>query len=259
MAVTVVAGSALRALPWRRPPKKRYIEPIEAAIKRLESTAETGRGPINDALYQAAPLFGDGAPVRSRRMRKEARRNLTSLAQALVASADLASGFLGSPRGDRWDRHDWGRLDLRAFGPRVENERSFRRTQRHARTLAALGFINTTEIKVPAGPGKWRSVIAIKRLTPAFYGVLGLTPAVARARRERDRKKGEARTVQLAEVVTKRAAKNRGQAAPGRANDGAYQPFRRDGAPKPPDPGPSGGPTKPASETIAELSKRFGR
>lgn len=233
---TVTAGSALRALPWRRPAKKAFIEPIEAGLSRLEDAATRGVGPVFEALCLAAPVFdGDAAIPRSRRMRSDGRRNLLSLAQALMASADLATGFLGSPLGDRWDRHDWGRLDLRAYGPRVERERSFRRTQRHARTLAALGFVDVREIKVTAGPEQWRSVVAIKRLTDHFYAVLGLMSAVKRARRERDRKKGKERTEQLARLPQRVGKKTPSEPVPGvRPAAAAYQPFPAAAPPKPP-------------------------
>lgn len=238
---TVIAGSALRALAWRRPAKKAFIEPVEAGLARLEDAATRGKGAVFDALCQAAPVHGGDAErprSRTRRMRSDGRRNLVSLTQALIASADLATGFLGSPRGERWDRHDWGRLDHRAYGARVERERSFRRTQRHARTLEALGFVEVRELKVSAGPGQWKSVVAIKRLTDGFYVALGLMSAVKRARRERDRKKGQARTEQLAKLPSPRVGKKvPGEPAPGvRAAAAAYQAFPAVVPPaKPPD------------------------
>lgn len=210
-------------------------------MSRLEDAVARSAGPVFDAFCQAAPLFeGDAEIPRSRRMRSDGRRNLLSLAEALIASADLATGFLGSPRGDGWDRHDWGRLDHRAYGPRVDGERSFRRTQRHARTLAALGFVDVRELRVSVGPGQWHSVIAIKRLTDSFYAALGLMSAVKRARRERDRKKGKERTEQLARLPQRERKK------PPRETDSdvrpaaaAYQPFPAAApSPKPPDPTP---------------------
>lgn len=207
---TVKAGSKLRALPWARPRHRKYIEPIEAAIVRLEAAVE-GTGPMFDLLCAAPALGKHGPQERSRRMRSDGRRNLVSLAQALVASADLKTGYLASPVGEqRWDRHGWGRLDHRAYGELVERERSFRRTQRHARSLAALGFVTIVELKVSAGPGQWRSVVAIKRLTPKFYAVLGLSSAVKRARKERDRAKGVALVARLSEVPQPRRPAERG-------------------------------------------------
>jgi hypothetical protein len=162
------------------------------------------------ALCADAPIHKkDGSRERSRRMRSDGRRNLVSLAQALVAAADLVTGYLASPVGERWDRHAWGRLDHRAYGNLVECERSFRRTQRHARTLAALGFITVTEIRVSTGQGTWRSVIAIKRLTEKFFAVLGLAAAVKRARQERDRAKGKALVAQISNVPRRKRAAER--------------------------------------------------
>jgi hypothetical protein len=213
---TVIAGSEFRALPWARPKHRKYIEPIEAAISRLEAAVQ-GSGVMFEVLCASAPIFDqDGPQERSRRMRSDGRRNLVSLAQALVAAADLATGYLGSPIGapgqQRWDRHAWGRLDHRAFGKQVECERSFRRTQRHARTLAALGFVSVTEIKVSTGQGTWRSVIAIKRLTERFFAALGLSAAVKRARKERDRAKGIALIAQLSNVPRRKRAEERAPA-----------------------------------------------
>ena len=204
---TVRAGSDLRALPWARPRNRRYVEPIEAAIVRLEAAVD-GAGAMFDALCDAPLPHKDGPQERSRRMRSDGRRNLVSLAQALVASADLATGYLASPSGEPgrrlWDRHAWGRLDHRAYGDLVAFERSHRRTERHARTLAALGFVSVVELKVSAGQGAWRSVVAIKRLTPKFYATLGLAVAVKRARQERDRAKGVALVAQLSQVPRRR-------------------------------------------------------
>lgn len=213
MATTVKAGSELRALSWVRPRQRKYIEPIEAAISRLEDAVH-GTGALFGALCSDAPIFDrDGPQVRSRRMRSDGRRNLVTLAQTLIAAADLATGYLGSPVGEsdqrRWDRHAWGRLDHRAFGKQVECERSFRRTQRHARTLAALGFVSVVEIKVSTGQGSWRSVVAIKRLTEKFYAALGLSAAVKRARKERDRAKGRALVAQLSNVPGRKRAEEK--------------------------------------------------
>jgi hypothetical protein len=207
---TVIAGSELRALPWARPKHRKYIEPIEAAISRLEAAVH-GTGAMFGALCSDAPIFDrDGPQARSRRMRSDGRRNLVTLAQTLVAAADLATGYLGTPVGESdqrcWDRHAWGRLDHRAFGKQVEFERSFRRTQRHARTLAALGFVSVVEIKVSTGQGTWCSVVAIKRLTEKFYAALGLSGAVKRARKERDRAKGRALVAHLGNVPRRKRA-----------------------------------------------------
>ncbi len=248
---TVVAGSELRALPWARPKHRKYIEPIEGAIVRLES-AVRGNGAIFQALCADAPIFDrDGPQVRSRRMRSDGRRNLITLAQALLAAADLSTGYLGSPSGEpgqrRWDRHAWGRLDHRAFGKEVRCERSFRRTQRHARTLAALGFVSVVEIKVPTEQGGWRSVVAIKRLTEKFYAALGLTAAVKRARKEKDRAKGRALVAQLSQL-------------PRRKHDGARTPSSGSaavggGVPSPVANGPPPDPVVPADSVGDSIAK----
>lgn len=225
---TVKAGSELRALPWVRPRQLNYIEPIEVAISRLEAAVH-GTGAMFDVLCSDAPIFDrEGPQVRSRRMRSDGRRNLVTLAQALVAAADLATGYLGSPVGEsdqrRWDRHAWGRLDHRAFGKQVECERSFRRTQRHARTLAALGFVRVVEIKVLTGQGTWCSVVAIKRLTEKFYAVLGLSAAVKRARQERDRGKGVALVARLSQVPRRRNTRTQASKVAGSVACGVMPP-----------------------------------
>lgn len=260
---TVRAGSPLRAVAWHRPAKRRYIEPIERALRRLDTAVEDRRSPIRDVL-ETSPLFdGEGEErqrSRTRRMRSDGARNLVSLAQALLASADLATGFLGTPTGQGWDRHDWGRLDYRAYGDRVELERSYRRTQRHARTLAAMGLVSVAELKIPHGPGQWRSVTAIKRLTAEFYALVGLTAAVAQARRQRDRTKGESRVAVLKRVMG--SSSNRRPtvqpAATGRAADGAYRPFDSAAPPTAPPPASGEGRPETAETAIESIRKLLG-
>lgn len=248
---TVIAGSSKRALPWARPRGIRYIPPVELGIERLEQAVEHKKGTLYRKLA-SSPVFrhDDDDTERTRRMRSDGLRNLVSLFQTLVAAADMASGFVGSPRGEgSWERHTWGVLDARAYGARVVKERSFRRTQRHARILAALGLVDVAELKIPAGPGKWRSVVAIKRLTAAAYELLGLAGAVARIRRERDRKRGEQRVKELGNVV-------RMPAKP-------IAPAARPSAPMPPTAPATrpGTPTKdppPAAESIAAAKAILG-
>lgn len=200
---TVIAGSAKRALAWRRPAGVRWMQAIERALMLLDKAATRGAEALFDGLCNASPLFhaGDKASiVRTRRMRSDGARNFLSLVQTLLASADLASGFIGRPVAGGWQRPSWGLLDTFAYGAVVPGERSFRRTQRWSRSLAAAGLVTISEIKIPRREGV-RSIVAIKSLTARFYAVLGLTAAQAQARRERDRRRNEARRSQIEHAV----------------------------------------------------------
>lgn len=200
---TVVKGSALRSVAWRRPKGVRWVQALEAAFKRIDAAAARGAGALFDALCNETPLFhaGDQASIaRARKMRSDGARNFMSLVQTLLASADLSSGFVGRPVAGGWERPSWSLLDKFAFGEQVERERSFRRTQRWARILAAAGLVTVREIKIPRREGV-RSAVAIKSLTAKLYAVLGLTGAQAQARRERDRRKKEAQRAQIEQVV----------------------------------------------------------
>lgn len=258
MRATVAAESALRAVPWARPKAVRYIEPIEAAIARLEAALNACKGPIYEAIVAACPRFRPGTAdiSRSRRMRSDGARNLITLLQGLVASADLRGGYIASPRGDRqWERHVWGVLDVRAYGPRVERERSIARTERHARELAAMGLVSITEITVGTRAG-FRAKAAVKRLSDRLWEILGLMAAVRRARRERDRAAGQARVKQL-ETIAPHPSRKDGlkrvvlQAAPSAAAP----------SPPPPPPKPPPRPEVPANppgnaaEMIARLQE----
>lgn len=249
---TVVAGSPLRAVAWRRPRSLRRPEPINMGLARLEA-ALARRGPIWDAL-ESTPL--PSGQRRSRKLRRDGARNLISLLQAILASTDLVSGMVASPAGEgRWDRHDWGRLDHRAYGPLVERERSFRRTERHARELAALGFVSVVQLKTHGASG-WKSEVAFKRLTPAAIALLGLESAQRRARRERDARKNQAQREVLARVVKapkvprgpRRLAGTRG------VSPVTTQPPAA-ALPRPPDPG--GGLSPAAAAAMVQLAEVF--
>jgi len=246
---TVVAGSAYRALAWQRPKGRRFIEPIERAIALVGDALAGTESVIYQALFAASPLFrAGGAERRTRKMRSDGEINMAALLQALLASADLCSGMLAAPRGDGpWQKHEWGRLDWRAYGGIVPRERSFRRCQRHARELAALGMIEVHEIHATNARGQVRSEIAFKRVTMKLFELLGLGSAVKRARRERDRKKGE-------DAATRVATRQRSRKTPERAAPVAPTPPVAAFPPRPP-PGPPRDPDKPEPAGMTEIRK----
>lgn len=203
----VEATRHLRALTWPRPRSLRLLQPLEMALKRLGDAWASRRGALYGRLCDESPLFREGSTaVRTRKMRSDGACNQIALLQALLASCELASGFIGRPAAGGWDRFAWAVLDVRAYGAVVPGGRSFRRTQRWVRTLKEAKLLTTSEIKVPQVDGSIKSVVAIKSLTATLFKLLGMTQAVARARRERDRRRRDDARVQV-EGVTQVARK----------------------------------------------------
>lgn len=200
--MALAASQSLRVLAWPRPKGLSLLQPIEYALKRLGEAWSTRAGGLYQELAAQVPLFREGGrAARTRRTRSDGMRNLIAFAQALLASCDLCSGFIGRPAAGGWDRFAWALMDARAYGPTVPNERSFRRSQRWIRALKSAGLVHVAEIRVPQADGSIRSHVAVKNLTAAFFKLVGLTAAVARARRERDRRRRAAAQVQVAGMI----------------------------------------------------------
>lgn len=251
--MVVAPASTRRALPFRRPSGPHRPRPFETAVKRLEEHWKDFSSTLWAYIAEHAPVYGPGGDLleRDRELREDGARNLCTLLQTAVMNAS-AAGFLGSPERGHWKRLSVGLLDIRAFGERVENERSLRRTERWLRALKHMGLITIREIRIKRRKG-FESVVAVKHLTEKFWRLIGLWNQLEA---EQQRQKAEADKAKKRED-----ARNRGHVVkPITVHDGD----RRRGpeapptapAAKPPDPGPPAD-VRPAAETIQELQQRF--
>src|SRR5688572_30046626 len=137
--MAVADAPSLRALPFRRPQGRRP-RPFELAVSRLEEALVRRDSELWAYLSEHAPVYGDAGEEldRQRRLRSDGARNLCTLLCTAVMNAST-EGFLGKPDHGRWKRLSVGLLDIRAFGKRVPEERSLRRTERGLRILKHLG------------------------------------------------------------------------------------------------------------------------
>lgn len=214
MAQTVVAGSPLRALRWKRPklPNGRaYPAVLEQGLERLQAQFEKRGGALFDAAARSPVWTGELRDTGHRKIRTEAKRrrrlrsdgatNFCAFLQALVAAADVSGGYLGRPGEQGWDRHTFERIDHYAFGEQVPCERSLRRTERMARLAKSLGLLEVRELKVLQQDGEWRSVPAIKFVTDKLWDMLGLTGLLRAERSRRKREKGIERARVLVSAI----------------------------------------------------------
>jgi hypothetical protein len=246
----------LRALAWPRPKGLNLVRPLEVALKRLGEAWAGRRGELYKRLCDDSPLFREegATAARSRRMRSDGASNLIALLQALLASCELASGFIGRPAAGGWDRFAWAVLDVRAYGAVIPGGRSFRRTQRWVRTLKGAGLLTISEIKVPQADGSIKSVVAIKSLTTALFKLLNLTQAVAQARRLRDRRRGEEARQQIEETIRGKARQTV-QAPTIKVPAVTTTPAQRGGAPPP---APREQDPKKVADEIAKIKAKLG-
>ncbi len=211
-----IAKSPYRTLDWRRPSGVSFPRLIEQGLARLKDARERPSSPIAKAMASAVPVFRPDGQARQRRLRSDGVANLVALLCASMATADLKGGLIATPVADGggWDRKTWAELDFRAFGPEVPDERSLRRTERHARSALAAGWLRIVPWKMVAEDGQWRSLPGLKFVTDKLWRLLGLYDQVKAARRERDRQKGRDRLAQVAGLDTARAPGRRQHRAP---------------------------------------------
>jgi len=196
-------NSPYRRVRWARPSGLNPPRLINLAIARLTEAFERRAGPVWDAFATNVPVFAKDS--RQRRLRSDGAANLLSVLSVLLATSDLHTGFVGSPRrgGGRWDRHSWEKIDHYAFGSRVAGERSMRRLERHARSLKTMQLIDIRELRTVAD-SEYRSHVAIKRVLPKLWDLLGLRAALRATRRQIERDRTPAA---VTELVTQGGAK----------------------------------------------------
>lgn len=190
--------SERRALPWSHPEHIRYPKATEIALSRAAAASATPHCALYRAIFDGAPVPGK---ERERAKRSDGGMNVLTLLQTVIAAADIASGYVATPTGEsRWQRKTYYDLDGLAYGPQIPNERSFRRTERAAAQLAALGLVRVVPWRVRTVDGV-RSIPAAKFVTEKCWRMLGAWAAVRAERRRRDRAKGEARVIEMQQRI----------------------------------------------------------
>jgi len=250
-------GSEHRAIAWRRPRGVSFPRLIELAISRLQQAASQPHSALARALASAVPVHRADGQARRRRLRRDGAANLVTLLSAMLANADLQRGLVAAPVADggRWERRTWADLDWRAYGPEVPDERSTRRTERHARTAIEAGWIQVVQWRKRNQEGEWRSMPGLKLVSDKLWRLLGLYEQLKTSRKQRDRQRGQDRVRQFT-----------GQVAPaGQARTSARSrpvpavPAPARTQPRPP---PDGGPRAPdevAQAYLAKIAKMLGR
>lgn len=173
--------SRLRAKRWVRPSAVRHWpQVIEQGIYKLRHQCEHRCGALYE-LLNGSLVLGPESHARSRRIRSDGLINLESLLLSVLTSTDLRSGVVADPA--QADGTCMRQLDVRAYGAPVEGERSLRRAERHARTLAHLGLLETIEQRHELPEQRYRSTPAVPSTWSDFSGCWGSmrsTPSPAR-------------------------------------------------------------------------------
>ncbi len=161
--------SRLRAKGWVRPDSiTHWPQLIEQGIYKLQQQCGRRCGGLYD-LLNSSSVAGRS---RSRRMRSDGLINLEAFLIAVLTSTDLASGVVADPA--QKDGTSMRQLDVRAYGKPVEDERSQRRSERHAHTLTELGLLETIEQRHKL-PERYRSSPAVRSLDlDRLFALLGL-------------------------------------------------------------------------------------
>lgn len=260
MALSRKPPSPLRAIRWKHPARVRYPLVTETAIARLTDASANPHGERYSALFAEAPVPGKD---RERAKRCDGATNVMTLLQTMIAAADIASGYVATPIGERrWERKTYYDLDGLAYGPQVPDERSFRRTERAAAQLVSLRLVRSVPWRVMTRDGAIRSIPGAKFITDRCWQMLGVMHLVKAERMRRDRLKGEAKAAELAENLKaadrrretqrRREAQQRRQKAPGPGEAAAAAALHDALAAKPPDRGKDG-PSTAADLAIAAI------
>jgi hypothetical protein len=114
-------------------------------------------------------------------MRSDGLINLESFLISVLTSTDLESGVVADP--SKESGTCMRQLDARAYGNKVEGERSLRRSERHARTLTHVGLLETIEQRHRL-PKRYRSTPAVRGLDlDRIFRLLGLSAVYRLARK----------------------------------------------------------------------------
>lgn len=224
----------LRVLRWSHPKGHSYPFALERTLATILDAIDSPHSPMYRLLFAEAPVAGK---TRERFMRRDGAGNVGTLLCALLASSDLASGYVGTPTPrdgatTKWRRKSWRDLDGLAFGALVPGERSDRRTDRAAQQLVAMGFVRVHQWRVVVD-GEVRSVPGAKVICDKLWKTLGVWHLLQRERRQRRKAREAAKAAELIELagrVTPPAASGR-PAAPTAPTPAATDDRRPQGPP----------------------------
>lgn len=168
-----------RAQGWTRPDAiTHWPQVIEQAISKVQQQCKHRCGGLYE-LLNGSKVLGPKSHARTRRIRSDGLTNLLSMLLACFTSTDLASGVMADPA--QTSGPCMRQLDARAYGA-ADGEQSLRRAERHARTLSALGLLETIEQRHKL-PKCFRSTPAVRSFNvERLFGLLGLLSAFRIAR-----------------------------------------------------------------------------
>ncbi|MFM2287712.1 MAG: hypothetical protein RL684_855 [Pseudomonadota bacterium] len=241
--------SELRSIRWKHPPSRRYPLAIETAIARIGDATAAPHCARYRELFADAPVPGK---VRERAKRSDGATNVGSLLQAMIAAADIGRGLVATPVGDRWERKTYYDLDGLAYGPQVADERSFRRTERAAAQLVALGLVQSVPWRVHTAAGV-RSTPGLKFITEKCWRLLGVLGMVRAERRRRERERGEQKAAEIVRLVGGGGRRPRAGNVPVAAAASSQLKHVVAGLPQAPPRPRAAGPTPAAEAAIASL------
>ncbi len=188
MTTAAIAADFRHPRPRPRPgaPPPRVLT---VTIARYREQFEQRRGPLWEYFRARVPALydGEGRPGdRRRALRTDGADSLLCVIVTLLSCMDMRRGFLGRPpatAGQRWHRRSVRELFAFAFGEAVPGALSPRRLERHLRALAALGVLQTHQVRVRSARG-FESKTAIRHVTDQLFRLAGTLGQLAKERRE---------------------------------------------------------------------------
>lgn len=162
---------------------------LASTIARYRQQLGERRGPIFDYFAKYAPACYDdaGAPgARRRSLRSDGSDSMLCLIVTLLECCDIRTGFIGRPPAVRpgyWHRRTVAELSRFAFGAPIAGVISQRRTERHMRSLVAIGALRSRPIN-RRGATRPEGEPAVRHVTEHLFRIAG---TLERLRLERRR------------------------------------------------------------------------
>ncbi len=203
---------------------------LAVTIARYLEQFERRCGPVWDWFRDRSPaLYDDEGRVGDRRrgLRTDGADSLLCVIVTLLSSMDVRQGFLGRPPAGgegKWHRRSVSELFGFAFGEAVPGQLSQRRIERHLRALAALGVLQTHQVRTRTVRG-FESKTAIRHVTDHLFRLAGTLGQLAKERREAFQRAAaeraaaaEARRIEVIRMDQRRAASSGAGSRPARSN-----------------------------------------
>jgi hypothetical protein len=204
-AMAATSSRRYKRVQWREWRGKKRPGVLSAIRDELVRALETKAGSVWLRVKDSAVVAGyskmkrlDG---RTRALRSDAAASLLAFAASVLGSADIRSGFVGTPRpgGGAWKRHALDDLCQLAFG--AQTDADLRRGQRAWDVMLSLGWAWPAEqVRQQIGPDRprpdwrleFRSEAAVRKINlDRLAEMTGLTWMLQRDRAAIDGAKGE--------------------------------------------------------------------